>query len=52
MPPRWMWTLPEELDEHFAKVKADRGSGNSDPDEPPGPTIKNEYAENRGRNVR
>jgi hypothetical protein len=50
MPPRWMWTLPEELDRHFRDVRAKRRNGQHDDDEEiTGPVIENEYARGRGR---
>jgi hypothetical protein len=53
-PPRWMWSLDEELSDHFERVKAKRDGGDDDDDrdDGPGPMLQNEYAKNRGRNAR
>jgi hypothetical protein len=60
-PPRWMWALDEDLNEHFQRVKEERdrkyGTGSDDDDDdrherPSGPMLKNELAQNRGRNLR
>jgi hypothetical protein len=50
MPPRWMWHLNDELEQHFDMVKANRGNGATNDDD--GPMMKNEYARDRGRNAR
>lgn len=50
MPPKWMWSLGEELQEHFERVKENRNSGTRDEDD--GPMMKNEYARGRGRDAR
>lgn len=58
MPPRWMWALDDELNDYFEKLKEARkrkfGIGDDDQDdvETSGPMLKNELAENRGRNLR
>jgi hypothetical protein len=54
MPPRWMWTLDEELNEHFQKLRSKRKHGDDEDDEPEsvGPMLVNEYAKTRGRNAR
>jgi hypothetical protein len=51
-----MWSLDEELERHFEKVKARREAGkvgsdddDDDDDEDVGMTIQNEYARGRGR---
>jgi hypothetical protein len=51
MPPRWMWHLPDELDDHFERLKDARRSDNSDDDDT-GPMLQNEYARGRGRPTR
>jgi hypothetical protein len=50
MPPRWMWTLTEELNDHFARLKNERGH---DTDNEPisGPVLRNELAHGRGANL-
>ena len=54
IPPEWMWHLPEELNEHFDKVRANRKAGKTpvEEEEIDGPVIQNEYARGRGRNPR
>jgi hypothetical protein len=54
MPPKWMWTLDEELNQHFEELHRRRGSDPDDDDEPEpvGPMLVNEYAKSRGRNLR
>ena len=49
MPPRWMWTLPDELNRHFRDVRARRKNPDGYDDEIDGPVIENEYAKGRGR---
>lgn len=50
-PPRWMWTLDEELSDHFDRIKSDRDAGRDfEPED--GPMMQNEYARDRGRNAR
>ena len=51
MPPRWMWTLDEDLERHFEKVKDRRSAGISadDDDDDVGVVIRNDYAKGRGR---
>jgi hypothetical protein len=52
MPPRWMWSLDEELSRHFERVRDRDGSDvNDDDDRPAGPMLQNEYAKGRGRNA-
>lgn len=50
IPPRWMWTIDDEIADHFRQVKADRESGRDTSSD--GPMTQNEYAKNRGRNAR
>lgn len=59
MPPRWMWTLDDDLNAHFERIKEERdkkyGTGSSDDDDDDrssGPMLKNELAQNRGRHLR
>jgi hypothetical protein len=52
MPPVWMWTLDEELERHFERVKDRRKAGitdSDDDDDDPGLIVHNEYARGRGR---
>lgn len=51
MPPIWMWTLDEELERHFERIKERRKSGETGPidDEEAGLIVHNEYARGRGR---
>lgn len=51
IPPRWTWTLDDELGRHFDWIRSQRESG-SDIEPMDGPTMQNEYARNRGRNAR
>lgn len=50
-----MWTLDDELNNHFEELQRKRKSGNPDEDDEPvstGPMLVNEYAKHRGRNLR
>lgn len=53
MPPRWMWPLDDELNAHFERLHL-RSPDDSDDDREPigGAMLQNEYARNRGRNLR
>lgn len=52
MPPRWMWSLDEELSRHFERIREKDDDPRADDDDGPGPMMQNEYAKNRGRNAR
>ena len=52
LPPHWMWHLTEELEDHFDRVKANRGLSRDDRDDDGGPMLRNEYARDRGPNAR
>lgn len=52
MPPKWMWTLDEELNRHFERIRDKSGSDDHDDDRPAaGPMLVNEYAQERRRNA-
>jgi hypothetical protein len=52
-PPVWMWTLSEELERHFERIKERREAGTTnDDDDESGLVIHNEYAKGRGRSMR
>lgn len=50
MPPKWMWVLSDDLEEHFRQLREKRSGGDSS--EQPAPMMQNEYARGRGRNAR
>lgn len=49
IPPRWMWTVDHDLDIWFEEVERKReekfGTGGSSDDEPAGPMMRNELAD-------
>lgn len=52
MPPVWMWSLVEELNEYFddlAVRRRSQGGADDDDDEPAGGMVRNQYAKGRGR---
>jgi hypothetical protein len=55
MPPRWMWSLDDELNRHFEWIRKQREDPDDRDDDEPhsvGPMLENEYAKTRGRNAR
>lgn len=51
VPPVWMWSLDEELNEHFERVQEERDEkyGTGRDEDAGGEMTKNEYARGRGR---
>jgi hypothetical protein len=48
-----MWTLDEELERHFERIRARSGNSDDEDDEAErGGMMQNEYAKNRGRHLR
>jgi len=47
MPPEWMWTLDDELEEWFDEINESFGASSVEDEEPP--MMKNTLARGRGR---